>query len=394
MELSKLDIHVPQAQEELDALSKILTRSLFFPGLEQDNWIAREGEENLRVVGHQGRIVGGYAVQHMGQWFGGKSIPVGAVRAVGVAPDLRGFGISTHMLTHMLHELHDAQVPLASLYPSTQQVYRKVGFEQAGTRIGYLINTHDIGIQDRPLDVKEADLSDTETFRTLYNQRAQRTAGHLDRSAWMWEHRILTPRQNPSAYLFQRDGQTEGYVIYTQRFKKHIVDGEFHIRDMVIATPAAARGIWSFFAGQRSSIQRVIWFGGVQEPMFVWLSDQLHEIHEQWRWMLRLVDARAALQARGFAPHIKAELHLDIHDPLLPWNHGRFICHIEGGEVQVKPGGEGHIQIDIRALAAVFSGYWSATDALSTGLIQGEETHLTPMNHAFAGAHPWMPDMF
>ena len=51
-------------------------------------------------------------------------------------------------------------------------------------------------------------------------------------------------------------------------------------------------------------------------------------------------------------------------------------------------------KLHIRALAAIFSGYLSATDAQSTGLISGEPAQLRAMNLAFAGPQPWMAEMF
>src|SRR6185295_16930186 len=70
----------------------------------------------------------------MGQWFGGKRVPMTGIAAVAVEPFARGKGAAKRLLVSMLQELQGKGVALSTLYPATQVLYRAVGYEQAGSR--------------------------------------------------------------------------------------------------------------------------------------------------------------------------------------------------------------------------------------------------------------------
>ncbi len=86
----------------------------------------------MRVAQQQGRVVACLGLIPMGQWFGGRSVPMTGITAVGVALDQRGREVGNALLRHALHELHKSETPLTALYPSSLQVYPKVGFELDG----------------------------------------------------------------------------------------------------------------------------------------------------------------------------------------------------------------------------------------------------------------------
>lgn len=78
-------------------------------------------------IARQDRTIGGLAVYHMSQWFGGKTLPMAGIAAVGVLPEHRGQGVANRLLTQTIQELHSQQISISALYPATQAPYRKVG---------------------------------------------------------------------------------------------------------------------------------------------------------------------------------------------------------------------------------------------------------------------------
>ena len=86
------------------------------------------------VVQRNGRVVAAYGVYRCGLRVCGRDVPLGAVAGVAVAPEARGSGIASGMMASSLDALRLAGVPLAALYASTFALYRKVGYEQAGSR--------------------------------------------------------------------------------------------------------------------------------------------------------------------------------------------------------------------------------------------------------------------
>ena len=113
-----------------------------------------------------------------------------------------------------------------------------------------------------------------------------------------------------------------------------------------------------------------------------------------WPWMLRIIDVRRALGERGYAPTHESELHLRVRDDLLPANDGAFVLRVSGGKGEVESGGDGRLQIDVRGLAPLYSGYASAHELISTGYIEGAEADLGLADAVFAGPAPWMADFF
>jgi predicted acetyltransferase len=110
--------------------------------------------------------------------------------------------------------------------------------------------------------------------------------------------------------------------------------------------------------------------------------------------MLRIVDVIGALSARGYPAGVSAELQLDVRDELLPWNNGRFVLTVADRRASVRSGGAGWVGLDVRDLAALYSGYLTPQELLAAGSLAGSEADLATAAQIFAGPRPWTPDMF
>ena len=110
--------------------------------------------------------------------------------------------------------------------------------------------------------------------------------------------------------------------------------------------------------------------------------------------MLRLIDVERALAQRGYAAGVRAELHLEVRDDRLPWNHGRFVLEGADGKATVRKGGSGEIAIDVRGLASTYTGFLSPYDLRATGYVEAPTEALDRLASIFAGPPPWMPDGF
>ena len=193
---------VDQAQEALQ-LGQILTQCFNSSIEDWQNYTQQLGIENLRILNQGTQPVGGLAVYPMGQWFGGQRVPIRGLAAVGIAPECRGTGAAAALLTQMLEELQGQGIPLATLYASTVRLYRRVGFELAGTRCRFRVPTQTLVADDghwRNLSTGHKPVGDHRTLpmtaiesciqpliADLYHQQALRTNGHLDRHPALWE---------------------------------------------------------------------------------------------------------------------------------------------------------------------------------------------------------------
>jgi predicted acetyltransferase len=112
-------------------------------------------------------------------------------------------------------------------------------------------------------------------------------------------------------------------------------------------------------------------------------------------WMLRLVHVRAALTGRGYPAGLSAQVHLDVADDILPGNHGRIVFTVESGRGSVAPGGRGDVKVDVRGLAALYTGHATPWDLRLVGQLTAmAEEPLLALASIFAGPAPTTPDFF
>ena len=392
-----LQISPPTDDQEAGDFARLACQALFFQPDDFDSWIKAEMLGNVRLARVNGKLAGGLVRQPMGQWFGGKSVPMAGIRMVAVAPEHRGGGIGARLMRATLEELHRDGVPLSTLYPATQPLYRRQGYEQAGTRLCYRIPTRAIDLGDRTLTLRKITESDMPQVREIYARRAQRTAGNLDRSEWLWA-RIFDPPAWVSpmyGYLVERDGELEGYIVYSQKLLAATAhDNEVTVVDFVALTGDAGRRLLTFLADHRSVAEHFTFYGAPADPLLYLPSEQTFKVTDRLDWMLRLVDVRAALMARGYPAGLTAELHLDVRDDVLPANNGRFVLHVADSGGETAQGGRGELGIDVRGLAALYSGHLSPGELQATGYVEGRARVLACAESIFAGPAPWMSDVF
>ena len=109
--------------------------------------------------------------------------------------------------------------------------------------------------------------------------------------------------------------------------------------------------------------------------------------------MLRLVNVKKALEDRGYPQGVSGRLELEIFDPLLSENAGRWIVEVAEGRAVAKPGGEGHLQLSIDSLAPLYSGFLSAKQLSAAGRMAGTPAQIAVADEIFKG-EPRLSDFF
>lgn len=409
MNASRFSIGPIKSRKELSALLDILAPTFNFTREAGDQYSKIVGVKNYRVVRRGGRVVGGCALLPMGQFFGGKSVPMMGVAAVGISPDQRGLGTATALMKSAVLEMHKRGYPISALYPATLPLYRGVGYEHAGHRFDIrlpaktmVFKQRENGMEMRPISPK-----DDRAVRALYQERAIRSAGNLDRGDFIW-FRVREPRGvKAHGYIVANPAtkKAEGYVYYVQKESGVPADLahsalSLHLTDLVALTPAAGRKLLSFLADHRSMIDQVVFQGSPSDPILKLLPDRNYSARLLDHWMLRVVDVPAALEARGYPPNVEAEVHFEVSDDLIESNNGRYVLRIKNGAATVKSGGRGDLVIDVRGMAALYSGHLSPPDLLVAGRLtlaarlKNADRVLGEAASVFAGPAPWLGDMF
>lgn len=385
-----LDIR-PMTLDDWAPLSEVLAESFNIPAAGWTLFRDRIGLGNFRVATLDGRVVGGYGVYRIGQHWLGRSVPLGGVAGVGVAPHARGRGVAQAMMVDALGWLRAEGVPVAGLYPASLHVYRSVGYEQAGERVRYEVPLAALAGFRFEVDVTPVDPTTPTDPGVLqaFQARYRPAHGHLTRDEALWARLCQPYTGRRFAWLIGDDG----YVI----LHHHPAEGppfDLEVVDLAAPSPATARTLMALFGGHRSLGRKVRWYAGPADPLLTLVPEPVWSVVEHQRWMLRIVDARAALVARGWPVDAAGELHLQIEDDLLSGHAGPLVLSVAGGRAEVHAGGRGALRVHPRGLGPLYSGYFSATTLAGLGLLEGPPEALVLADRLFAAPTPWMREMY
>lgn len=402
---SAFEYRPPADEREQAELAQIVDQSFAgfgrSPGAAQ-RWFAWLGRERLRVGVRDGRVVAGLGLLGFEQWFGGRLVASTGVSCVAVAPEARGGGAGGALIQAMVRELAQSGVAIVSLYPSTLPLYRRAGFELAGSQTSYEIDFARIGcrVSDPPLI--RLGVQDAPRLRAAHGRVAATRNGEVQRSLRRWERQLTLPDETLYIYGVPSAADPDvldAFVTYVQ-VGRPAERYEIELRDLVIANAAAGRRLLSFL-GDHFSVSRLIRFEGLPaEPIAALTRDGGVSAKATRLWMLRVNDVRRALTQRGYPACVRGELVLDVDDPLIDSNRGSFLLRVQKGAAQVEAGastaspGARVLRIHIRGLAPLFTGYSSAEELAVCGLAQADADTLALATGLFAGRPPGMTERF
>jgi len=356
-----------------------------------ERWERALGLDRMEGVFADGRLVAMAGSIGLAQWFGGRSIPMGGVRAVAVRPESRGRRHASRAVRAVLEAMRARGEALSALYPATVRPYRRLGWEIAGTLFYRDVPPRALPPSPRDVSVRRATAADRTVLRACYDRVARETDGFVDRPDARWDWWL---DRNASEHCYVADD--EGYVLYRHLPIENVPDAfRLLVLDLVATTPRAFRALWGLLADARSVVPSVVFRSGPNEPLAALLDGPDLVVRRERQWMLRLVDAAAAVAARGWRTDAPGTVALDVDDPICPWNAGRWTLHLADGTARLERGGDGAVRLGIGALAALFSGWaTTATLARAGALEGGRDDDRRALDRAFAGPLPWMLDEF
>ena len=229
-----------------------------------------------------------------------------------------------------------------------------------------------------------------------YDAVASTRSGWVDRTERWWGLMADATFVDQSfVYAVDGDDGLAGYVVFRQEEPSEEWGYGIVVEDFVARDPGAAVTLWRFLGSNSMQVKSItVPRGPVGELLLVLPEQDLTQISNN-RWMHRLVDARAAIAARGFPADVGMEVHLDLTDRLAPWNEGRWLLRVEGGHGELISGGTGDLQLTINGFSALATGWASATALLGAGLLHhATATDRHALDAAFAGPSPTMVDDF
>jgi GNAT superfamily N-acetyltransferase len=283
------------------------------------------------------RLVGSARYHLMRQWWHGRSMPMAGVAGVKVAPEERGRGVGTAMMAALLEQISERGFPVSVLFPSTAPLYRASGWEIAGRRYETVLDASSLltlaspdrlpagragpAAHDAP-NVRRATPADGAAIvevEGLVHQQL-RHCGPGTREPWM-----------PADWLDDEDRfaylADDGFLRYRWSEERDEIVAD----ELIAASPATARAWWQILASHGTMASRVRACVAPDDPV-TWLTrDPAAEVQQTDTWMLRVVDAPAAIAARGYPIAAAVSVHLDLADAARPANSGRWALDVSAG---------------------------------------------------------------
>lgn len=386
------------SEDDLLAFAAILGLAFNSPTENSRAWLDNGPHANIRLARDPATdaIVGGLVLVPMGQYFDNAAVPMTGIAGVAIAPERRGQGVARHLMERAIAEMRDAGTPISALYPATEYLYHRSGYGRAGARYHTRAPIAAFNPRAQGLTPRRLDADDQDAVDALYTRVATARNGHIQRTSYLWDNLRTTRNPHPPLHgygFFDDDGALQGYLYLVQTKRD---DGLYNlsITDHAFATAEAGRGIVRFIAGHRTLAREVRWFGTLDTPLLALLHTQTPKVKLQDVWMLRVLDVRAALEARSWPKHLTASLHLEVHDPMIEANSGRWTLDIDRGKPTVRGGGRGDLRLSIQALASLYTGFYTPEHLVALGASCDRPDAAQLARLLFCNAPAAMPDMF
>ena len=355
-----------------------------------------------RLRAGQGMFLGAFAGEQpagaalfhdMRQWWAGRAVPCAGVASVKVAPEYRGQGIGRRLMTELLAEIAARGYPLSALFPATMPIYRSLGWELAGGRYDAAVPARSLRTL-MPPDPAASAAGDAGAALGASPAAGGAEAGHgaapavrragprdaaavlgvigrcheaaRDCGPLTWDEPLAArwlSRDDMYAYL-----TGDGFAAYRW------ADGNqtLFVERVQAASAESARALWSVIASHGPTVARVRARVAPNDPLW-WLTPERDAaIAKRSLWMLRVVDAPAAIAARGFPPAVTLSAPLVIEDHARPANSGHWQLSVSDGKGVLIPngpvsspgalaaglegGGSSALTLGARGLAALYAG--------------------------------------
>lgn len=385
--------------DDLRSVWDVFVRSFDFPAERYDDWMAPADPHRILAVFDGSRAVAASKIIGFGQWYGGRRVPAGGFSPVAVTPEQRGRGLGRAVTVGQYAEMRDRGEMIAGLFPSSVALYRSAGFELAGGYVERRIPSAHLAALagGRDVVVRPGQPTDVAALRACYARIAPGRHGFLDRPEEIWRNKFPVDLNGVHLYVVDLDDDAvAGYAVYRHGRARSPYDYAIRVVEVLADDPDVLAALWRVVGSSGTQAPDVFAVGPPDDPLFLRLPAADPEaVRSEIRWMVRLIDAAGAVAARGYRRSAVATVHLDVVDSDAPWNDGRWVLEVAGGQGRLGRGGDGTVQATINGLSSLWAGYASARTLATAGLLRspGPEP-LDTLDEAFAGPAPVLLDFY
>ncbi|MDR1431543.1 MAG: GNAT family N-acetyltransferase [Propionibacteriaceae bacterium] len=374
--------------EEVAVLEQWAWGDMSFAGRTERAKRLLDWERSWAAETQSGELIGFAASFHFDLPVPGAVLPTGGLTYVSVHPQHRRRGILRELLNkHFANSLQRGE--LASLLTASEiPIYTRFGYGQVDrvieARLPKGVPLWDVSGQDEVEIVFER--ADNAASVALAEQVYQQAGRHMPRPGRIpagqdgpWaEHFFDPPEQLESAETLRlaiafRDGQPTGFATFRRKERwddNGAAAGVIRVYQLVAADAATARALWGMLTNLDLMATIIVESIPADDPLFFLLRDPRQAVMRCGDFLhLRILDLPGALAARKY--QASANLVIEVGDDLLQANAGRWLLQLADGRAEVsRTDADADLSLDIRVLASLYLGGFSAVSYGDAGLIQ------------------------
>ncbi len=362
------------------------------------------------------RQVGSARYFDMRQWWHGRSLPMAGVAGVKVAPEERGRGVGRVLMSRLLGLIAERGYPLSVLYPATTGIYRALGWELAGGQYQVEVPARSLrSLQppDVPGGPDGAGGAGAGGGAAGQSAPAIRRGGPADAArmiAMMGELHASGRDCGPVTFdveSFAHSLDDEDIYCFLAAdgllaYQWNRADNEVLVYGLQAASAPATRVLWAIVASHGTMARTVRAIARPADPITWLVREPDVRLSRREMWMLRLVDAPAAMAGRGFPDGASLAVRLAVQDADRPANAGQWLLQVSGGKgdlarADVRAGRPGRaarpLRLGPRGLAALYAGTPLAALRCAGLAADGDPAADAALDEAFAGT-AFMYDYF
>jgi len=335
-----------------------------------DRYGAFIGEDLVSVCGHYD-----FRATLRGEW-----VPLAGLAAVATPPEHRREGYVRALVEHALDRWR-GEYPLAALWPFSRSYYEQFGWATANTATTYTCPPEQLAFARGAAEgrARPVEPDGWRALRSVHEAQAEATTLALKRrsEAW-WRERVLSEGgdDRPWAYVWERDGEPRGYLVYSfEDAGEGFDDRRLGVDDMAAADHEARRGLLGFLADHDSQASEIRFESDARTDVLDLVDDpDAVDCEVETGPMVRVVDAAEALEACPYPEAASADLTLRVTDETADWNDGRFRLTVGEGTGECEPvevadgdSTSANATLDVGTLSQLVVGYHDAAAARRVG---------------------------
>jgi len=337
------------------------------------------GLEARRVVEKDGYLVGFGALYALEVWIGGRTVPVGGIASIAVAPEARRQGVARALLSAMDAEMESSGAALSLLYPFEEGFYARLGYAVTSPLLALRVSSRKL-LSMQPLgnpSLTAVAAAGTQAM-ALYEDVARRTSGRIVRTEVRWLDRFSRENRYWMGVAANKE-RLEGYASFSYQTRAGDSQPTLVVHELTARDDAARRTLLAAIGKQCEQVETVELTVAFDDALAVGLHGASGKLDRGP--MVKPIGVGRALMSRGYLGD--GDLTL-----LCSGDAGAksFRLSVRSGVAEIsEASGSADIELSSATLGSLVVSGMRPTEAAELGLLRANPEVLRIADEIFSG---------